>query len=55
MDNVQDRNREFEIQSRNCIYFQTNTLRKGMNSVILLALSWIVPLLFFYKVGFSIK
>ena len=46
---------EFEFQSRNYIHFSTNTLRKGMNPLILPNMGKIVSLLFFYKDGFTIK
>ena len=39
---------EFELQSRYYVHFRTNTLGKGMNPVILLAMGYIVPLLFFW-------
>ena len=34
---------EFELQSRYYVPFQTNTLQKGMNPLILLAMDYIVP------------
>ena len=37
------------------IHFQTNTIGKGMNSIIPTAMGWIIPLLSFYKDGFDIK
>ena len=37
------------------IHFQTNTLGKGMDSLIPLAISSIIPLLSFNKDGFDIK
>ena len=43
---------EFKPQSRYYVLFWTNTLKKGMNLLILPA---IVALLFFYKDGFGIK
>ena len=46
---------EFEHQSRHYVHFGTNTLRKGMNPLILPAMGLIVPLLFFLKDGFGIK
>ena len=46
---------EFEHQSRYCIHFQTDTLEKGMNLLILPAMCYIVLLLFFFKDGFSIN
>ena len=46
---------EFELRSRYYIYFRTNTLGKGMNPLILLAMGWIVQLLLFLKEGFGIK
>ena len=45
---------EFELQSSYYIHFQTNTLKKGMNLLILLTMSLIVPLLFL-KYGFGVK
>ena len=30
---------EFELESRNCIHFQINTLRKGMNPLVLPAMA----------------
>ena len=38
---------EFELQLRYYLHFQTNTLEKGMNRLTLLAMGYIVPLLFF--------
>ena len=38
---------EFLLQSRYYDHFWENTLRKGMNPLILLAIGSIVPLLFF--------
>ena len=38
---------EFELQSRYYVHFWTNTLGKGMNPLILSAMDYIVPLLFF--------
>ena len=46
---------KFEFQSCYCIHFQTNSLGKGMNSLISLAMDQIVLLLFFYMIGFGIK
>ena len=40
---------EFKLQSCYYFHFQTNTLRKGMNPLILSAMGWITPLLFFQK------
>ena len=45
----------FERQLCYYIPFLTNTLEKGMNTLIPLAMGKIVPLLFFYKDGFGIK
>ena len=45
---------EFELQSGNYVHFRTNTLEKGMNPFILQVMGEIVPLLFFFKNGFSI-
>ena len=45
---------EFELQSRFYIHFQTNTLGKGMNSLILSVSGYIVPLLLLYEDEFSI-
>ena len=39
--------REFELQSRYYAHFQTNTLGKGMNLLILPAMGQIVAPLFF--------
>ena len=39
--------REFVLQSRYYVHFRANTLGKGMNPLILPAMSKIVPLLFF--------
>ena len=47
--------REFVLQSRYYVLFRANTLRKGMNPLILPAMDEIVPLLFFYENGFGIK
>ena len=41
---------EFVLQSRYYVHFRTNTLGKGMNTLILP-----VPLLFFEENGFGIK
>ena len=46
---------EFKLQSRYYVHFQTNTLGKGINPLILLATGSIIPLLFFQKSGFGIK
>ena len=46
---------EFELQSRYYVDFRANTLGKDMNPLILSAMGYIVPLLFFYENGFSIK
>ena len=46
---------EFELQSLYYIHFQTNTLAKGTNPIILLAMGQIAPLLYFLKDGFGIK
>ena len=45
----------FELQSRHYIPFQTNTLGKGMKTLILPAIDSILPMLYFYKDGFGIK
>ena len=45
---------EFKPQSQCYVHFQTNTLEKGMNSLISLAMGWIV-LLLFCKDGFGFK
>ena len=39
--------REFELQSLYYVHFRANTLGKGMNPLILPAMGWIVPQLFF--------
>ena len=36
------------------VYFQANTLGKGMNTLIMPAIGYLVPL-FFYENGFGIK
>ena len=46
---------EFVFQSRYYGHFWANTLGKGMNPLILPAMGWIVPLLFFLENGFGIK
>ena len=46
---------KFELQLLYYVQFQTNTLEKGMNPLILPAMSEIVPLLFFWKVSFGIE
>ena len=38
---------EFVLQSRYYVHFRTNTLGKGINPLILPAMGYIVPLLFF--------
>ena len=38
---------EFVLQSRYYVHFRANTLGKGMNPLILPAMGYIVPLLFF--------
>ena len=47
--------REFVLQSHYYVHFRANTLGKGMNPLILPAMGWIVPLLFFLENGFGIK
>ena len=47
--------REFVLQSRYYVHFRANTLGKGMNPLILPAMDYIVPLLFFYENGFGIE
>ena len=46
---------EFVLQSRYCVHFRENTPEKGMNPLVLPAMGWIVPLLFFLENGFGIK
>ena len=46
---------ESELQIGYYIHFQTNTVGKGMNTLIPRAISQIVSLLFFYKDEFGIK
>ena len=46
---------KFELQLRYNIHFWTNTLEKGMNSLISPAVGQIVQLLLFYKDDFDIK
>ena len=45
---------EFKLQSCYYVHFWINTLRKGMDPLILPAMGEIVPL-FIYKDGFNIK
>ena len=47
--------REFELQSHYYVHFRANTLVKGTNPLILPAMGWIVPLIFFLEDGFGIK
>ncbi len=46
---------EFELHSRNYGHIWTNTLGKGMNSLIPPAMGYIALLLSFYRDGFSIE
>ena len=46
---------EFDFLSCYYVHFRTNALGKGMNSLIPLAMGWIVALLLFYKDDFHIK
>ena len=46
---------EFELQLHYYVHFQTNTLGKGMNLLILPAMGYKASLLFFKKDGFGIK
>ena len=46
---------EFVLQSRYYVHFRANTRGKGMNPLILPAMGWIVPLLFFWKNSIGIK
>ena len=46
---------DFKLQSRYYVHFQTNTIGKCINPLILPAIGQIVPLLFFSKDGFGIK
>ena len=46
---------EFELHLRNYVHFQTNTLGKRMNRLILSAVGEIVPQLSFWEGGFGIK
>ena len=46
---------EFDHQNRYYVHFRTNTLGKGMNPLILLAIGFIESLLFIYKDDFGIK
>ena len=46
---------EFVLQLRYYVHFRANTIGKGMNSLILPAMGWIVLLLFFLENGFGIK
>ena len=47
--------REFVLQSRYYVHFRANTLGKGMNPLILLAMGYIVQLLFFLENNLGIK
>ena len=46
---------EFKLQLCYYVHFQTNTLGKGMNPLILPAMGYIASLLFFWKDCFGIK
>ena len=46
---------DLKLQSRYYVHFQTNTLKKSINSLISPVIGEILPLLFFYKDGFDIK
>ena len=46
---------EFELKSRYYVHFRTNTLGKGMNTLILQTMGLIVLPLFFFKDGFGFK
>ena len=46
---------EFEFKSQYLIHFRTNTLKKGMNPLVSLAISQTMSLLFFHNDGFGIK
>ena len=46
---------KFKLQLSSYVHLRTNTLGKGMNPLILPAMSQIVPLVFFWKDGYSIK
>ena len=46
---------KFVFHSRYYIHFRANTFGKDMNPLILPAMGWIVPVLFFSKNGFGIK
>ena len=46
---------EFNLQLRYYVHFRANSFGKGMNPLILQAMGWIVPLLFFLENGFGIK
>ena len=46
---------EFEFQSYSYVHFGTNTLAKGVNTLILPVMRYIVPLLTSYKVCLSMK
>ena len=46
---------EFVLQSRYYVHSRENTRGKGMNPLILPAMDWVVPLLFFTENRFGIK
>ena len=46
---------EFVLQLRYYVHFRANTLGKGMNHLILPAMGYIAPLLYFKENGFGIK
>ena len=46
---------KFEFQSHYYIHFQIKTFGKSMNTFILTAMGYIVPLLVFYKVHLCIE
>ena len=46
---------KFKLNLHYYTHFRANALGKGMNLLIFPAISYIVPLLFFYKDGFGIK
>ena len=44
---------EFELQSPYYVHFRTYVQGKGMKPLILPAIGYIVPILFYYKDGFK--
>ena len=46
---------EFELKLHYYDHFRINTFGKGMNPLVHVAMGYMVPLVFFYQDGFSIK